>query len=222
MKYKNYCKVLPVFPRKWKSGRKEKVLGFGIILLGYLLTLLDDFGAGIVGGPLMAWGFYKVSRINPRFNICAVISVVAMYEPVLQVLALLNVLDPLSTGFKIAHISSFAVKLCLIFTFYLSVIEIARVGKASKLEKGAMMRLYINAGAYLFLIVSAFIDVSGMQALINIAYVISGIINLLFIWDCASKITTREQMRKDTLKLKQLDDEERRKAEKRKLKNKED
>ena len=39
--------------------------------------------------------------------------------------------------------------------------------------------------------------------------------NILFLWDCASKITTREQMTKDRLALKRIDDEERKKKEKR-------
>ena len=43
-------------------------MGFGIIILGYILTLLDTFGGGIVGCPLMAYGFYRASRVNKSFS----------------------------------------------------------------------------------------------------------------------------------------------------------
>ncbi len=193
-------------------------MGFGTILLGYILTLFDSFGGGIVGCPLMAYGFYKVSRINGRFGICAVLSVISFYEPVLQVLAILKVADPNSAVFSTAHVISYAVKLAIIFTFYLSVIEIARVGKSPKLESGAMWRIYLNCASHIFMVISAFVSLAGMETLINIAYIATGLVNILFFWDCASKITTREQMRKDSLALKRLDDEEKKKAEKRRLK----
>lgn len=193
-------------------------MGFGTILLGYILTLFDSFGGGIVGCPLMAYGFYKTSRINGRFGICAVLSVISLYEPVLQVLAILKVADPNSAVFSTAHVISYAVKLAIIFTFYLSVIEIARVGKSTKLESGAMWRIYLNCASHIFMVISAFVNLAGMQTLINVAFIATGIVNILFFWDCASKITTRDQMRKDNLALKRLEDEERKKAEKRRLK----
>ena len=182
-------------------------MGFGIIILGYILTLLDTFGGGIVGCPLMAYGFYRASRVNTRFGICSIISLISLYEPVLQVMAIFKV--------STAPLVSYFVKLALIFTFYTCVVEIAREGKAEKLEKGAMLRLYFNCAAFGFMIISAFADLSGMQLFINIAYVVAGVINILFLWDCASKITTREQMTKDRLALKRIDDEERKKKEKR-------
>ena len=54
-------------------------MGFGIIILGYILTLLDTFGGGIVGCPLMAYGFYRASRVNTRFGICSIISLISLY-----------------------------------------------------------------------------------------------------------------------------------------------
>lgn len=190
-------------------------MGFGIIILGYILTLLDTFGGGIVGCPLMAYGFYRASRVNSRFGICSIISLISLYEPVLQVMAIFKVINSESAAFSTAHLVSYFVKLALIFTFYTCVVEIAREGKAEKLEKGAMLRLYFNCAAFGFMIISAFADLSGMQLFINIAYVVAGVINILFLWDCASKITTREQMTKDRLALKRIDDEERKKKEKR-------
>ena len=130
-------------------------------------------------------------------------------------MAIFKVINSESTAFSTAHLVSYFVKLALIFTFYTCVVEIAREGKAEKLEKGAMLRLYFNCAAFGFMIISAFADLSGMQLFINIAYVVAGVINILFLWDCASKITTREQMTKDRLALKRIDDEERKKKEKR-------
>ena len=105
-------------------------MGFGIIILGYILTLLDTFGGGIVGCPLMAYGFYRASRVNTRFGICSIISLISLYEPVLQVMAIFKVINSESTAFSTAHIVSYFVKLALIFTFYTCVVEIAREGKA--------------------------------------------------------------------------------------------
>lgn len=199
-------------------------MGFGTILLGYILTLFDAFGAGIIGCPLMAYGFSKLNRINGRFGVCAVFSVIALYEPVLQVLAIFELVDPMSTGFLIAHVASYVVKLLILVNFYAAVGEIASAAKALKLQNGAKNRLYINCAATLVMVVSALWGGvnTGTELLINIAYAVSGIMNILFIWDCASKITTREQMTKDKLALKHIEDEEKKKAEKRKLKEKEE
>lgn len=199
-------------------------MGFGTILLGYILTMFDAFGAGIIGCPLMAYGFSKLNRINSRFGVCAIFSVISLYEPVLQVLAIFELVDSLSTGFLVAHVASYVVKLLILVNFYAAVGDIASAAKAVKLQNGAKNRLYINCAATLVMVMSALWGGvnTGTELLINIAYVITGIINILFIWDCASKITTREQMRKDKLALKHIEDEEKKKAEKRKLKEKED
>ena len=74
-------------------------MGFGIIILGYILTLLDTFGGGIVGCPLMAYGFYRASRVNTRFGICSIISLISLYEPVLQVMAIFKVINNENVGF---------------------------------------------------------------------------------------------------------------------------
>ncbi len=192
-------------------------MGFGIILLGYLLTLLDSFGGGILGYPLMAYGFTKVSKINMRFGLCAIISIISAYEPALQVLAILKVVDPTSAWFTVCHVVSYIVKLSVIITFYFGIIEVARDSKSLEFESKARLRLSLNCFACVVVIFATSIGQNQAAANIaNIAYYVICIMNILFIWDCASKITTREQMRIDNEKIRRIDAEEKRKAEKRK------
>lgn len=196
-------------------------MGFGIVLLGYVLSMFDSFGGGIIGYPLMAYGFYRASRVNAGFRASALLSLAMMYDPVWQILILLKVMSGDSRIYQIAHVASFGIKLLLIISFYLGVREIARQGKSAKLERGAISRLYFNCVASLFMIVSAFVNFKETQIAINIAFIIAGIVNMLFLLDCASKITTGDRMAEEKRQLKAIDDEEKRKKEKRLQKQKE-
>ncbi len=191
-------------------------MGFGIVLLGYLLTLFDVFGGGLVGCPLMVYGFSKLNKINTRFGLCAVFAIISMYEPVLQVLAILKLVDSTTWLFNLLHIASYGIKLALLVTLYFSVLEIARKAKAADFEHSAKLRLFFNIFAYGAMVLLANLGDGRMNLIITVLMVISGIVNLLFIWDCAVKITTPTQILKEKEQLRRIDDEERKKAEKRK------
>ncbi|MBO4500599.1 MAG: hypothetical protein J5760_00045 [Clostridia bacterium] len=203
-------------------------MGFGLCVLGYLLIIFDSFYVGVIGWPLLAWGFYKLGRVRRGFYASCVMSALCALYSALELLDLAKVmtLDKEGDLFFALHLAYILLGAFIHLTYLLSVRDIAEEGGAQKIAMHALSWLAFSELYYAALAVSAFIVRGGntgtefAQALGNtviiMKYVI-GFTNLWFLYGCYTKITTAAQMEKDDAILRKIeakDAQRRRKREK--------
>jgi hypothetical protein len=194
-------------------------MGFGIILIGYIASVFDFVCGGIVGYPLMAYGMFRLSRLNGKFAVSGAISLALLYDSVWNLLIILGFAQADSI-YRIAHTTSFAFELLMIVTFYLAVKDLADGAGSASMSRSAVSRMIFNCIAYIFTIVISFVSFGEVDVIITVAFIIAGIINALFMFDCCAKITTNVRQADDMKKLRDIQNEERMKQEKRRMKEK--
>ena len=154
-------------------------MGFGIAFLGYCFLLLHQVGLGVVGVPLLAYGFFLASRLHRYFLGAAVSAVLMLPRAVLILLDIflpfVGVESKLAETYPWLNLITYLVFLVawlsMIFWHCTAVKLIAKDNGAEKLEKQAVRRLYIS-GAVIFLALSLVIlqQFITEQAVILITY----------------------------------------------------
>lgn len=199
-------------------------MGFGIAFLGYCFLLLQDAGFGVIGAPLLAYGFFLASRLNRKFLNASISALFMLPRGVVNLLDLFlpftGVDFRLSERFPalalMTYLLFFLAWLSVIFFQSLAVREIARDNAHAKLEKMAMNRLYVSA-VFILLACAAValkpvISDPRMDAVLLVMFYVILFVNLLWTHTCLVLITSESQYEAD----KEFVREENRKAAERK------
>ena len=203
-------------------------MGFGIAFLGYCFLLLHSAGFGVIGAPMLAYGFFLASRLNKKFLNA---SVSALFMLPRGVFLLIDLFLPiagvdvhLSADYPVAdmvtYLLFFIAWLSMILFQCLAVRDIAKDNRHEKLEKMAMNRLYLSAlfilTACVMVVLQPVLNDSRMGALMLILFYVVLIFNMVWTHTCLVLITSEKQYAED----KQFVIEENRKAAERKAKRK--
>ena len=186
-------------------------MGFGIAFLGYCFLLLHQTGLGVVGAPLLAYGFFLTGRLH-RYFFGASVSALLMLPR--SVIILLDIFLPLAGAeSKIAeshpvlnlvtYLLFLIAWMSMIFWHCTAVRLIAKENGAEKLEKQANNRLYISAVVILLAISLVVMQqIITEQAIILITYLaiyVVMILQILFTHTCFVLITSEKQYAEDKL-----------------------
>ena len=179
-------------------------MGFGLCVLGYLLTIFDAFAAGIIGWPLLAFGMWKLSSVDKRFRIASVISLVCTVYPVM---ILASMLGSYSTEGSLHHFIYIAyLVLCGgLHAVYLTLVkELAKSNGGDSIALSASMwmifTLVFYASAVFATFSPKFMSTELAEGFIRVVAVMKyfiGFANLWFLYTCYAKITTQKQIEKD-------------------------
>lgn len=183
-------------------------MGFGIAFLGYCCLLLHSAGLGVIGAPLLAYGFFLASRLNKYFLYA---SVSALFMLPRGLFVLVNVFLPvigfdtdLSAEFPWLNLGTYLLFFVAWFFTVLyqciAVREIATECGHVKLQNSASRQLYISA-VFILLAVSlvifeSLVDVR-VATFVYIAYYAVLLFNMYFTHTCLVLITSEKQYEKD-------------------------
>jgi hypothetical protein len=173
------------------------------------MIIFDSIGGGIVGWPLLAVGFWKLSSVNKSFRTASALSVLCMVYSVINLLVLLKVVSDVGLFYKVSYSAYLAVCATLHFSFMLSIRQVAKEGKSQKLADGAASRLYLTEVYYFWALIVIFFPAlaSGVLGQLLLAFrFIIGVIILSFIYTCYAQITTASQLEKDKIFFKELEE----------------
>jgi len=200
-------------------------MGFGLCVLGYLLTVLDTFYAGIIGWPLLAFGFFRLSRTEKSFAFAGAMSVLCTVYSAADILVLLKVIDGEGALYFALHLAYIALGACIHLVYLLSVRSLATRGGDMNIALRALIWLGFSELYYICSAVSA-VTVFGADALPYYAQVLGNVVlimkyaigftNLWFLYGCYAKITTAERIEKDEAMLKEIAEKEAAKRRRRK------
>ena len=184
-------------------------MGFGIAFLGYCFLMLHQAGMGVVGVPLLAYGFFLAGRLH-RYFFGAAFSALLMLPR--SVIILLDLILPIAgADLRIAethpvlnlitYLLFLAAWMSMIFWHCTAVRKIAQENGAEKLERQAGRRLYISA-VVIALAVSLVVlqQVITQQAIVLITYLaiyVVLILQTLFTHTCFVLITSERQYAED-------------------------
>ena len=184
-------------------------MGFGIAFLGYCFLILHQVGLGVVGVPLLAYGFFLASRLH-RYFLGAAVSAVLMLPR--AVLILLDIFLPfvgmdakLTETYPwlnlITYLLFLVAWLSMIFWHCTAVKMIAQENGAEKLEKQAVRRLYISGAVILLalslVILQQFITEQVIILITYLAIYVVLILQALFTHTCFVLITSEKQYAED-------------------------
>lgn len=184
-------------------------MGFGIAFIGYCFLFLHQAGLGVVGVPMLAYGFFLAGRLH-RYFFGAAFSALLMLPR--AVLILLDVFLPvIGKDFKIAtqypilnlvtYLLFLIAWLSMIFWHCTAVRQIAKENGADKLEKQAGRRLYISAVVIaLALSLVVLQQIVSEQAIVLITYLaiyVVMLLQILFTHTCFVLITSEKQYAED-------------------------
>ncbi len=184
-------------------------MGFGIAFLGYCFLFLHAAGLGAVGAPMLAYGFFLASRLDPYFLGA---SISALFMLPRGIFVLLNVLLPaagvdldLSLRFPWLDLSSyllfFIAWFFLIFYQCMGVRRIATNCGHEKLQRTASRQMYLSAVFILFAISlvvgQSILDDPRILLIGYIAFYVILLFNLFFTHTCQVMITSEGQYEKD-------------------------
>ena len=186
-------------------------MGFGIAFLGYCFLFLHSAGLGVIGAPMLAYGFFLTSRLDSYFLGA---SVSALFLLPRSILVLLDIFLPaaglgteLSVRFPwlnlITYLLFFIAWFFLIFYHCLGVRRIASNCGHEKLLRTATRQLYISACFILFavsmVIGQTLIDDARISAIGAISFYVILLFNLFFTHTCQVLITSEGQYRQDKM-----------------------
>ncbi len=179
-------------------------MGFGICVLGYLLTMFDAFAAGIVGWPLLAFGMWKLSSTDKRFRLASAISLLCTAYPVVILVSLLGSYSTQSASYRYIYIS-YLFLCAVLHAVYLTLIkEMARKNGGENIALSASMWMIFTLVFYACAVFSVFSPnvmslefAEGFVRVVAVMKYFIGIANLWFLYTCYAKITTQKQIEKD-------------------------
>ncbi len=178
-------------------------MGFGIATLGYGFLLTYTLGGGVIGVPLIMYGFYKAAATERRF-LYACISGTFML-PYSVLLLLTHFPSILSIGqdtmiYQTFYAVFLLAWISMTFYFYSGVKIIALNNKADRLLKKANNRMILTI-AVLFLGFLFFLNesIASVELVLGVflALHIIIILNVWFLHSCFLIITTASQWEKD-------------------------
>ena len=199
-------------------------MGFGLCVLGYLLTVFDTFYAGVLGWPLLAAGFFKLAKVRGSFMYAALMSVLCTAYSVADVMVLLKLLDGNGRFYLAIHVAYIVLGACIHLVYLLSIRSMAIEGGDMNIAVRALIWLAFTELYYVCSAVSA-VTLFGAEEISYASQVLGNVIiimkyavgftNLWFLYGCYAKITTVSQMEKDEAALRKIEEQERKKREKR-------
>lgn len=184
-------------------------MGFGIAFLGYCFLFLHSAGLGVIGAPMIAYGFFLASRLDSYFLGASVSALFLLPRSIFVlfdvVLSATGAEVDLSTRFPWLGLSTyllfFAAWFFLIFWHCLGVRRIASNCSHEKLLRTSSRQLYISAVFILFaismVICQSLIDDPRILFIGYIAFYAILLFNLFFTHTCLVLITSERQYEKD-------------------------
>lgn len=185
-------------------------MGFGVAFLGYCFLFLHSAGFGVIGAPMLAYGFFLASRLNSHFLRA---SIAALFLLPRSIYVLLDIFLPiaghdmeLSARFPwlnlISYLLFFVAWFFMIFYHCMGVRRIAMDCGHEKLQRTTSRQLYFSALFILFaismVICQNLIYNDPRIALVGyIAYYAILLFNLFFTHTCQVLITSEGQYEKD-------------------------
>lgn len=184
-------------------------MGFGIAFLGYCFLFLHSAGLGVIGAPMLAYGFFLAARLDSYFLGA---SVSALFLLPRSILVLLDIFLPaaglgteLTVRFPWLNLSTYLLFLAawffLVFYHCLGVRRIAMNCGHEKLQRSSARQLYISALFILFtismVICQNLIDDARIVLIGYIAFYAVLLYNLFFTHTCQVLITSEGQYEKD-------------------------
>ncbi len=184
-------------------------MGFGIAFLGYCFLLLHSAGLGVIGAPLLAYGFFLAGRLDSYFYVS---SVSALFMLPRGVFVLLDVFLPYfgwEGGLSASHPWWNLVTYLLFFIAWLftvcghcaAVKRIALSCDHAKLQRSASRQIYLSTVFILFavsmIICQSVIDNAQLLLIAYLAYYVTLLSNLWFTHTCLVLITSEKQYAKD-------------------------
>lgn len=179
-------------------------MGFGLCVLGYLLTIFDAFAAGIVGWPLLAFGMWKLSSVDKRFRVASAISLLCTAYPVMILASMLGSYNTDSESFRYVYIAYLV--LCAIFhAVYLTLVKkMTKNNGGESIALSASMWMIFTMLFYACAIFAVFSPkvmseelAEGFIRVVAVMKYFIGLANLWFLYTCYAKITTKKQIAKD-------------------------
>lgn len=183
-------------------------MGFGVAFLGYCFLFLHSVGLGVIGAPMLAYGFFLASRLDSYFLRA---SIAALFLLPRSLYVLLDIFLPMA-GMEIRLSKRFPwmepsfYLLFLIAWFFmilyhcLGVRRIAADCGHEKLQRTASRQLYIST-LFILLAVSMVICQQLVDQRIGavalIAYFVILLFNMFFTHTCQVLITSEGQYEKD-------------------------
>jgi hypothetical protein len=193
-------------------------MGFGIVCLGYLMIIFDSMGGGLIGWPLLFFGFLKLSEVNKSFKTSAVLSVLGLEYSIVNVLAIFEIVSGDGMLYKVSYAAYLAIVASLHISFLLAIRQLAKEGGSQRLANGAISRLYMSEVFYLWALIVIFIpsiNTGTLSMLLLFFRYFVGVMNLWFLYTCFTKITTSSQIENDIAYFKNLEKKEKEKQNKR-------
>ena len=179
-------------------------MGFGLCVLGYLLTIFDAFAAGIIGWPLFAFGLWKLSSVDKRFRAASAVSLLCTAYPVIILVSMLGSYSTQSVSYKYVYIA-YLVLCALLHALYLTLIkELAGKNGGESIALSASMWMIFTLLFYACAVFSVFSPkimstdlAEGFIRVVAVMKYFIGLANLWFLYTCYAKITTQKQIEKD-------------------------
>lgn len=184
-------------------------MGFGIAFLGYCFLILHQAGLGVVGVPLLAYGFFLASRLHRYFLGAAVSSVLMLPRSVIILLDLFLPVAGVDIRLTeqhpmlnlITYLLFLVAWLSMIFWHCTAVKRIANDNGADKLERQAERRLWISAAVILLaaalVVLQQFITEQVIVLITYLAVYLVLILQAFFTHTCFVLITSEKQYAED-------------------------
>ncbi|MDD4125576.1 MAG: hypothetical protein PHW77_07635, partial [Eubacteriales bacterium] len=175
-------------------------MGFGICSLGYLMIIFDSIGGGLIGWPLLAYGFWKLSSVNKSFKTASVLSILALEYSVVNFLVICEFISDEKMFYRVSYAAYLAIMAALHYAFMMAIRQTAQKGGSAKLANGAASRLYMTEVFYFWALIIIFLpslNTGTLSMLLILFRYCVGFINLLFLYTCYAQITTASQMEKE-------------------------
>ena len=183
-------------------------MGFGVAFLGYCFLFLHSAGLGVIGAPMLAYGFFLASHLDPYFLRASIASLFLLPR---SLYVLLDNFLPMA-GFDIqlsqrvpwlnlsTYLLFFVAWFFLIFYHCMGVRRIAVECGHEKLQRTASRQLYFSALFILFavsmVICQQLVD-QRIGAIAFIAFYVILLFNMFFTHTCQVLITSEGQYEKD-------------------------
>lgn len=177
--------------------------------MGYCFLLLHSIGLGVIGAPLLAYGFFLAARLDQAFFAA---SISALFLLPRGIFVLLNIFLPamginidLSARFPWLDLGTyllfFVAWFFLIFWHCLGVRRIAAANEHEALQRTANRQLYLSSIVILFaismVICQHLIRDSRILLIGYLAYYAVLLLNLFFTHTCLVMITSQKQYERD-------------------------
>ncbi len=180
-------------------------MGFGIALFGYAFLMLNLAGGALLGAPILAYGFFRASRLERYFLNAAISALFMMPHGIMQFCALIGKFDPNPTLDMALRVLYTGAWLTMSFFWLIAVAKIAKENNAERLELQARNRLVFTTVFVSVAFVAEILAVGGyfgqygglVSSLKYIIEYIAIFVNLFFLHTCFVLITSEKQYEKD-------------------------